>query len=407
MFEIEVFSDPVVALVGEGGLLLNDRLGLATEYDEQLIKPALFLGDRVTLRSHRVDLVGNEIRDHNLAGFAVPLVARLIAISSRRDAHEMEVLRLKAESLLADDEIGRFEAILLPPTATEISESERDLLWSEALDRAEPLRQALMALHRERGEALTSSVFAEFAAAGFMDELPWDSTPKTRGRQIADSDAGENAEFERAFFAMVDEVETSPLSVMLDDVVSTRIARFATKPVAISSTDIVRGAVDLMRMVEGLSLVPIDEVGSLRDEVKPYIAPFRAFMIDVAARADLSSSDSIERARSLRLAWEREVEPAVEELRGLISSSSFRRNAIDLFATSKDALQTVGMAIGGGLATGFVGLSSLAFVGAAAPPFISAFVGSVRSKEATRRNRAYLMHAMSTSRVVRRARAKE
>ncbi|NUU06191.1 hypothetical protein [Leifsonia sp. C5G2] len=398
MFEVQVFSDPVVALVGPGGLLPNEELHLASEYDEQLVKPALFLADRVTLRSHRKDLLGNEIRDHNMASFPVPLFSRLLVMSQRRDPRELAVLDMNLNDLLSESDIGKFSEVLMRD-----GRPIPDALWEELVDRAEPLRLALMKHHRSRGEALTSQALEKLSLAGLIEDLPWDLTPKTRGQQIRDSEAGENAEFERAFFAMVDEVESSPSSVMLDDVISARVKKFVPAPVHIASSEVVSGAVELVQMIEGLSAVPIDEIADLRIEVDAYVAPFRSFMIEVAGNADLSSGDAAERSRSLKLAWERDVEPAVAEMRSLVASSSFRRNAVDLFATSRDALQTIGIAIGGGLATGWAGVGSLSLVGAVAPPFLAAFVGSVRGKEQARRNRAYLTYAMSRSDVVRRA----
>lgn len=404
MFEIEVFSNPVMALVGEGGLLTE--LYLAAQYDESLIKPALLLADRVTLKTHRADLILNEKRDHRMINWPVPLTARYRGISSRRDPEEWRMLGLDERDLLTEAELERYASVHESGAFDgEPAEDEREALWQEFVERAEPYRLAIMELHRAKGLALESKALRDLSERGLLEESPWDQTPKTRPQQIIDNLTGENAEFERAFLSMAAEVANSPKSVMFDDAVGSRITQSGPQIGGMDSALVVAGAVDLMRMVEGVTELPIDEVADIRDELSTYIQPFRAFMLEIASNVNFEGLSDAERARELKLAWEREVEPAISDMRAHVEGASFRRNAIDVFSNSAETLQTVGMAIGIAGVAGFTGLSTLTAAGAAAPPILKAFMRSIRAKQDVKRNRAYFVHAMSRIARERRSRA--
>src|SRR4051812_15411579 len=108
MFEIEVFSNPVNALVGEGGLLRHSDLSKAAAYDEELVKPALLLADRITLRSHRIDLVLNEQRDIEMADRFAPLTAQYLQLCQSRDKDGLRFLRLRQSDLLSEAEVTHY-----------------------------------------------------------------------------------------------------------------------------------------------------------------------------------------------------------------------------------------------------------------------------------------------------------
>jgi len=229
-------------------------------------------------------------------------------------------------------------------------------------------------------------------------EMPWDPMPKTQPQKLLDSSAGKNAEFDRAFFTMVDDVADSRTSVMMDDTVFGGVMRLTGEPADLNSATVVRGAVELMRMVDGLSAMKLDEIPDVRADLAPYLGPFRSFMLEVSDSAGPDDASDAERSRQLHLAWEREVAPAVEELEAMLRTASFKRNAIDVFATNAEVLQTVGVAIGIATAAGLVGISSLTAGAAIAPPMLKAFVGSVRAKQAAKKNRAYFVHAVAARR---------
>jgi len=125
LFEITVFSNPVTALVGEGGLLQGDEIHKTAEYDEEFVKPALLLADKVTLRSHRVDLLSNEIRDHNMLGWPVPMLSRAIGLSTRRDRIELSRLNLRESDLLTESEVAAIEGGRVGKSHSEFARESR------------------------------------------------------------------------------------------------------------------------------------------------------------------------------------------------------------------------------------------------------------------------------------------
>jgi hypothetical protein len=382
LFEITVFSNPVNALVGEGGFLHGDELHRTVEYDEVFVKPALLLADKVTLRSHRVDLITNQIRDHNMLAYPVPLISQSVGISKRRDPTELAILGIAEQDLLSQGEVEEFSGL------TGFSDED----WRRAIERCQPFKESLASFFRRHGESMTSPILDSMS--DIIQQLPWDPRPKTQPQKLLDNLNGENAEFERAFMSMADDVARSPVSVMLDDTVSADLSRFADPAAEFESAATVRGAVDLMRMVGGVSEMPLDEIAGVRSELAPYLSPFRSFLIDVASSVDLVGVDDAERSRRLVLSWEREVQPAVDELEATLRSASFRNNAIDVFASEGETLKTVAVAIGVATASGLIGISSLTAVGALAPPLLKAFIGSVRAKQSARTNRAYFVHSL-------------
>ena len=426
MFEIEVFSNPLNAVVGEGRFLRHDDYPQTARYDEELVKPALLLADGVTLRSHRIDLLRGEQRDFEMANRFVPLTSQYIYLSASPDREAMAFLGLSEADLLSPDEVEHYQTIRAletadrdrvksrpMPTNVDALRAQRaadraelskyDVEWEKLQARAEPMRRALRRRHAEAAEAFQSQALSDIASSGLLKQVAWDPLPKSRPRQVIDNLVGENAEFERAFHAMVDDVVGTPNSVMLDDEVNSAIARLSPQADGLESALVIAGAVDLMRMVEGVSSLPIDEIPGVRDELSDYLKPFRSFVIEVSRGVDWAGVDDSERGRLLQIAWEADVQPAVAEMEAHVRSASFVRNAIDVFADSRDTFTAVGLALGTVAASGFLGFSTLTATAAAGPPLLKALLGSVRARETAKRNRAYLVHALPRTKAVKRA----
>lgn len=418
MFEIEVFSNPVNALVGDGGLLRHSDFSKAATYDEQLVKPALLFADRITLRSHRIDLIRNQQRDIEMADRFAPLTARYLQLSKSRDKGELQFLGLSNDELLSEAEVQHYmelqaqesaaleqRRLTAVPTDRKAREEQKaayraeldknTAYWDALLDRAAPFRAALLTRLFEARNAFQSAALQALAIDGLVEELPWDPLPKSRPRQIIDNLTGPNTEFERAFTTMAHEVADTPRSVMVDNELHSALSIEVPELSGLESGHIVSGAVELMRMVEGISVLPIDEVAGVRAELEEYIQPFRGFMLDVSKGVEWEGIDDAERSRLLQIAWESEVTPAIVEMADLVRSASFARNAIDVFANSGETIRAVGLAVGIAAAAGFAGFSTLSAGAAAAPPLLKALMGSIRARERVVRNRAYFVHALS------------
>lgn len=430
MFEIEVFSNPLNALVGEGGFLHHDKYSETTRYDEDLIKPALLLADCVHLRSHRLDLLLGEQRDLEMTGRSAPVYSRLMDISSRRDPRDLAFYGLSDADLLSDADIAHYrklteeenalrEKLDAVPMPTNVDAfraqkaSNRAQLaryrdnWNQFLDRAEPFVRALRGRLHESIEAFQSPAISGLVERGLLLEDPWDDLPKSRPRQIQDDLLGPNAEFERAFLTMAEDLAHTPSSVMLDDELEHSLRAFGSPAGSPGTGLTVAGAVKLVQMVEGVSALPLDELPDVRDDLAPYIGPFRSFVLDVSSDVDWNVSDDAERERLLKLTWESNVAPAIAEMEAHVRSTSFVRNAIDVFAEGNGAFQSIGLAVGTWAAAGLVGFSTLSASVGAAPPLIKAVMRTVRATEEVKRNRAYLVHALSQSRAVKRARKRQ
>lgn len=395
MFQIAVFSDPVIGLVGEGGWLPGPEYKRVARYDEDLVKPALLLADHVMLRSHRLDLIANAVRDHNtLLKFPVPLAAMALGISRRRDPDELRAYELAESDLLTVTEVDSFDEEFRHGVAA-MSEQR----WSDFLERARPIQLAVTKRLRKDGEAFMSTSIRALAARGLIEEQVWDPTPRSQAQKVVDRSRSENSEFQRAFSTMVDDLVSSQASVMMDAAVSGAMNKLSGEQINLASAATVSGAAELMSMVDGLAKMPIDEVIDVRDELHPYLSPFRSFMLDIASKVPAAGISPTERSRLLKLAWQTDVEPAVNDLRLKLESTSFRRNAIDVFATSGQNLKTLGVAIGGAVAAGatagseFVGITT-GVATAAGAPLLEAFTRSIRAKESIRANRAYFVHAI-------------
>ncbi|MBY0689049.1 hypothetical protein [Microbacterium marinilacus] len=427
MFEIEVFSNPLNALAGEGGFLHHDNYIETTMYDEDLIKPALLLADCVHLRSHRLDLLLSEQRDLEMTGRFAPVYSRLMEISNRRAPRDLAFYGLSDADLLSDAEIAHYRRLLeeenalreklnsVPlPTNVEALRAQRASNraqlarfnddWNKFLDRAEPFVRALRRRLRESIESFQSPAMSGLAERGLLIEDPWDDLPKSRPRQIQDDLLGPNAEFERAFLTMAEDLAHTPSSVMVDDELEHSLRALGAPAVSSGTGLTVAGAVKLVQMVEGVTALPLDEMADVREDLAAYIGPFRSFVLDVSGDVDWGGADDAERERLLKQTWESNVAPAIAEMEAHVRSASFVRNAIDVFAEGSEAFQSIGLAVGTWTAAGLVGFSTLSATVGAAPPLIKAVMRTVRAKEEVKRNRAYLVHALSQSRAVKRAR---
>jgi hypothetical protein len=428
LFELEVFSNPVNALVGESGRLKFADFSLTARYDEDLVKPALLLADRVYLRSHRLDLIRNEERDISSMDKLAPIYAAISAASLSEDTRLLRALGLTKAALLSEADLARYElqfevertradknklkfrstdrARYLADKERERQERDKDeAVWDEFDEKVEPFRRALQNRFREIKTSFESAALSKIAESGVLVQEPWDALPKSRPRELLDHEEGPNTEYERAFFSMADEVSKTRKSVMLADEVHSSLLKAEPGVRDSASAHVVGGAVDLMRMVEGVSSMPIDEILDVRAELADYLRPFRSFVLDVSAHTDLNGASDAERARLMQIAWEREVEPAIAEMRAHVRSASFMSNAIDVFASGEAKLQALGVAIGVATTAGFVGLSTMAAAVAVAPPLLKALWASTREAQSAKQNRAYFVHAMGKRDPQRRAKS--
>jgi len=423
VFEIEVFSDPLAAL---SGLPVSGSADEIRQYDEDLVKPAILLADAVYLTSHRIDLEREEALELEMTGRRVPVMKMYADLSQSRDEAQLGLLSISQSDLLSPEELSQLRELsaeedlvardfkqrirstnrakfLAEAQAQEAVGDELAARWAVYWDRSIEFREALRSHFASRVESLRSPSLDGLVSRGLLVESPWDETQRSRPRQIIDNLQGEGVAFERAYRSLVESVSSSKLSVMLDDSVHRELLSSGGQVAGLDSARTVGGAVELMRMVEGVCELPIDELADVRRELDPYVGPFRSFLLNVAQEVPDTKADGAERTRSLAVAWQTDVEPAIAEMRAHVTTTSFVRNAIDVFANSSETTRTIGMAVGIVTAAGFAGFSTLTATAAIAPPALKALLTSIRAKQEVVRERAYFVHALGRNKAVQRA----
>ncbi|WP_084104166.1 hypothetical protein [Demequina sp. NBRC 110056] len=413
MYEINIFSSPFDAVTpAPNG---KERVGHASEivrYDEDFVKPALFLADRAVLKTTRVDAYLDEFREASAASMFAPAKAFAFWISRSRDPEQLDRYGIDPKDLLSEEEMETWERVLESPSSREFTDEEIDEFnfadayrkhRAETGNRAEPetrfrhrvqpLTSARAAIFKSRADSFLSARLNAMPTTVIRQE-PWDSTVRTQYQKFLDTRVGEHAASDR----MVEQMETAVLhsvaGVMLDPAVSYGLGVRGATPAEIGSAATVSGAVELMRMVGGLSELPLDEVVEVREELHPYLQPFRGFLLETSAAANLEDADALEQGRLLQIAWEAEVAPAISDMRIHVEGATFKRNALDLFSSASDATKTLGMAVGAAWASGLTGIAALSVAAAAAPPTLTALVSSIRAKQDVRHNRAYFVHGL-------------
>ncbi|WP_084040149.1 hypothetical protein [Demequina sp. NBRC 110053] len=414
MYEINLYSSPFDAVAVDAESVSVADVPRLVRYDEDFVKPALLLADRTVLKTTRVDAYLEEFRDSSAATMLIPARGFAFWISESRDREVMDLLGIRDEDLLSPAEIDHWtkwfkrEEGALSGSGDSVDESVESFNFAEAfremrrrgesdgrdfLDRVAPLSYARAAHHRQLADLFQSPVLNALPTTTLRQD-PWDPTVRTRFQELLDERSGEDTAHARMVSSLVDSVASSRAGVMLDPAVSIGLATRGVSGEDVQSARRLAGAVELMRMVDGISDLPVDEVVDVREDLAPYLAPFRGFLLDMSGNVDLSPSDAAENARRLQIFWEAEVSTAIDDMRVHVEHASFRRNLLDLFSTSGDTTRTVGTSLGLLVASGFAGLEVVGAAAALAQPALTALIGSVRAKQRVANDRAYFVHAL-------------
>lgn len=376
---LEVFSNPVWG-VSQARPISGDDLANFVMYDEAIVKPALLIADEVVLRTWRLDVQGGVALQAAAVGLAVPLQHIIEAFVDRHSSEERDLLGIDPD-LYRDiresvERFGRRKDL-----------ADKQFFASEAIIQFAKLKSAF---HRQQYDALSASHFKPLIERGVLIESAWDDRPK-RSFVEADFEFRENA-LTYGWLQMVNALETGESAVLLDQGIQERLSDTGLRD-AYRSTTILENAANLMRIIDGLSTAPLDEVADLRLELSDFIAPFRSFILYHASGMDLSPDASLgEKRRVAELKWNTEVSPAIRELEGKVRSSSFVKNAVDVVSEGPEAAIGVGLGLTTALASGAIHVTALAGLGVAAlPTIIKAAATTAKSKSAARRDAAYFV----------------
>ncbi|MET3370649.1 UNVERIFIED_CONTAM: hypothetical protein ABIE34_003926 [Jeotgalibacillus campisalis] len=391
--QITIFSDPVYGLGKLPGLAMKNA-SAAAAYDQDMVKSALLLGDRVSLHTWRLDLMANEETGARMARFIVPLVGTIRGVLTRNSAVELALYGV-------DDSLRRDLRLALDLYDNNEGPAYEKLADSKAV---QTFAAQKFAFHRRNFDALSAPKFKPLIASGVLEELSWDPRPKD-GRSVPRA----TLEFEDAFnvgwesmLTTLDE-DDSGSGVMIDTGIGERLPA-AGSQVEYRSTQVLNSAADLMRMIDGLSTASLDEVLDLRTELSPYLKPFRQFIFKYANELDIDPDLPLaERQRQTSLLWNTEVAPAIDTLKAEVQSNGFHRNLFRVAAEGPEAAIGVGLGLVTAATSGALGVTALAGFGVAAlPTIMKAAATTVRGRGRVRKQGAYFVYE-AQKRLARRA----
>lgn len=381
--ELQVFSDPLWGLGSEAGVSM-DRLDDVRRYDEEIVKPALFLADRVVLRSWRLDMQFEQRLKASAVRLGVPLQAtiRWMVYGAADGARERVGI---------DKQLHRDLQLVLDLYGGAAGEPLGSAEFFES-DAVAEFARRWVAFHRTQHEALRSQALVSLGEKGVLEECPWDSRDTARQSYPQATWNHDNSSFNYGWKEMVTAAQCGESGVLLDQGIDSRLAETDAQ-VRQPSTVTLENATNLMRLIDGLSAAPMDEIVDLRQELSSYLRPFRSFILSHAEGVNVTPDMSLEeRRRQAELLWEREVSPAIEELRQKVESESFIRNVKRITAQGQEAAIGLGLGLTTALASGAIGITALAGLGVAAlPTIVKAAAASGEARRENQRGGAYFV----------------
>lgn len=363
---LDVFSDPLLALQGASGLPY-DQVGRLVEYDEEILKPALLLGDRVNLRTWRRDL----IRAENIAGarmrLAIPMQATIRAVVFG----EHQGVR---DRLGIDDKLVRDLRFAYEHYSAGDGVAPAKFFETEAVGRFVELWHSF---HYGQWMAMQSPLMKKLAEEDVLREEPWDDSDYNAMSWPAAAWHQEHAAFDVGLRRLVSDVGMNPAPVLMDRALGDNF-KGAVPTHDTSSTATLANAAELMRLIDGLAHADLAEVIDIRRELSEYLVPFRAFILnharDIAVDED---APMVERQRQAQIKWSSDVAPAIDELKFNVEQSSFLNQLIVTAGQGPESAIGVGVGLVSIVSAGVVGVTALAGLAVGALPLVIKAAGQV------------------------------
>jgi hypothetical protein len=374
VFTIEVFSAPFSASTTDDALTRSD-LHLVAEHDEAVLRSAILLADHVRLFTERADrLEGLRARMFAASSLPVPRRSAAFWLSESRDPSSLRQLGLEVDALIPVEELGDLESM---------DGDEIDNKYGAQID---VINSAVWENLRSEYDALHTEALARLNSSGLVTVERWSSQLLAPPFALYQVESDEY--WQGAIGNLLSRVSDTTSGLLLDSQLEGLFA--AAGRTQHPSEGELRGAVDLMAMVEGLGDLPIDELIDVRTELAEYLTPFRAFLLKVSHDALAPGATGPERSRELELAWIRDVEPAIRDMRGEVSSATFRRNLLHLDLESLKGL-AMGIALTGSMVY-YGGSPGLAPLTLAAPALLTAARQTYDERSSARANPVYFIH---------------
>jgi hypothetical protein len=392
-FEIDVLSNPVAALSIDKPLWDIGDFSIYSEYDIDLIKPALLFSDRVNLFTFRETM--RQITYNQGATIARMPMMRIMSylgVAIRRDPREIELLGLNPSDLPSAAEA---EAL----TDGDAMNERFGDFWDNNEERIESYADKVIQVWRQRYRELEAPGLHAAVDSGLLKVDGWLTIPpEYQNRPIMPDEI-----FEASIEAFLDRLVNSSRQPMLDvgaDWVAknwpldTDRTRSTEQRAASWHGPTITAANAVMRL-PGLERLSLEEVIDLRSELVQYLPAFRSEMIRLGEDLDESNIEPDDLAVEIDRRWYRDISPVLEEIQRDVAEAAYPRRLLNTITAQKDAMISAGGAVV--LATGSVaaGISTLAPAAlAAAYPLAKALNDHISNRAAVKKNRLYLLYAL-------------
>jgi hypothetical protein len=335
VFEIDVVSEPS-ANFAMGGMIRNEDIASVTKYDEGLIKPALLVADKVRLITLREDIAAFVVADAwENSGMPLRYIRAFAHMCLQRDKADYGRLGLRESDLASQD-----DARALMDARSGQLEAFENKYENQILK----YQQAFAAILRQRRDDLTSVGMAKAQQQGVLHAVPWYDEEMTYQERAW---VGYDEYIPSAVEGLVRRLTSgSGTPVLLEpgaqqalaspEGVEERIPQIVQK---FDASAVIATA--LAARLPGLDGMNVGEVLDLRADLADYLVPFRAQMMELAEA--IAGADGIaprEMAREIAYRWQRDINPALQELKATMARGSYKRNLLTAFSEDKGMVTT-------------------------------------------------------------------
>ncbi|MCR6690058.1 hypothetical protein [Cellulomonas sp.] len=364
-------------------------LKLLTQYDEDLIKPAILFADKVDLRSDRLDMIA-KTRSDALALRNMPMRTfyAYIGVSFRRDPDEIETLGIEPAILATAEELEPF----IGESRPEIGELQA--FWKAHSSQVQEVVTAIGETLRNRSLDLKSSELQKLSDTGLLTTSGW---------AVGGDDAWSLAWTDEAdfFSRIIDDLIGSMASwgnaVLIEPGSRMFLSREATAPDDAPVISPERLAVELFGRLPGMRELPLDEIMEIRHDLSDYLAPFRAEIVLMSDElTNNANRDGSAISAEIDHAWHGRIRPILAELDSKVKRGKYPRQLLNAFSEDTSSVAATGASVLLAAGSMYAGVGALLpAVAAASLPFIRALNSRLKATDEVRDHRLYFLYEAS------------
>lgn len=398
MFEMHVVSDPPATL-DLGGMLKDADLQRIVRYDEDLVKPALFFADHVTLISYRRD-VASFVKADAFSNTQMPVryIKAFAYLVIRDDPEEISGLCLDRRQFPGKEVVHR----LVASTSEDVSDLIK--FGHKYIDAINEHRSAIGKLLRSRHEMLTSSGLELAMSRGQLSYDGWLEDDEMTPFYL-NWDEGIDAYLPAAKLAMVDSLVRARGVPLVDLGTQVALESVNIQPGLSEMTSSYQPHLDygtkltavLSASLPHLQELPLDEVLDLRESLKDHLPAFRSEMLTLSEGIPSDSRiDSYALGREAAIVWSRKIEPLLQDIQHEVKLARYPRQVLNSITQDRGGITGVSAAIILAAGSTFAGLAALIPAAAAAAyPFVHALNETLKTRAELKKNRLYFLYRLN------------